>query len=224
MLTLITDRTQSDVNRAKEIIEKAKNIENLSSSELEEYLGGLKGCYNISDLNRVEESVKYISDLLNSLSYYNVVDVKTWVDGEFMNSSQLKRYLNNLNILKNAYVVYSTTPVTPPSYKPYNYANDIEKILINIEEIIGNMEKYFIRCGASNCGQNRIWQQRFRRVSTWISFNYSLDKYNQAWNTIAVPSEETGTFPTDNREKISMTLNLWNNKLIDLDGLVGVIS
>ena len=120
MLTLITDRKQSDVDRAKQLIEKAKNIENLSSSELEEYLSGLKGCYNISDLNRVEEAVKYISDLLNSLGYYNAVDVKTWVDGEFMNSSQLKRYLNNLNILKNAYVTCSAIPATPPSYKPYN--------------------------------------------------------------------------------------------------------
>lgn len=162
MLTLITDRNQSDVDRAKQLIEKAKNIESLSLSELEEYLGGLKGCYNISDLNRVEGAVQYLSDLLNSYGYTNTVNTKTWQDGEFLTPTQIVRYLNNLDILKNAYFVNPKIPVTPTSYKSIQQANDIEKILSNIEKIITGMEQSFIHCGVPKCGQSRLWQQRFR--------------------------------------------------------------
>lgn len=164
MLQLIIDRKQSDITKAKKLIEKAKKIENLTPSELSEYLAGLKGCYNISDLNRVESAVKYISDLLNSYGYSNIVDTKTWADGDFFTPTHIARYLNNLDILKNAYFVDPKIPATPTSYKSIQQANDIEKILSNIEKIIIGMEQSFIHCGVSICGQNRLWQQRFRRT------------------------------------------------------------
>lgn len=164
MLNLITDRTQADVTNAKAILNKVRgNIDVLTTDELVEYLAGLKGCYNISDLNRVENAITYLSGLLNDLSYNNVVSTKTWAEGELMNAAELNRYLNNLNVLKNAYFIYSTTPTTPNSYNPYNKANDIEKILLDIEKIIIDMSSYFVHSGVSNCGQSRMWQNRFRR-------------------------------------------------------------
>lgn len=183
MLTLITDRKQSDVDRAKQLIEKAKNIENLSSSELEEYLNGLKGCYNISDLNRVESAVQYISDLLNNLGYENKVNTKLWEFGETFTSEHVERYLQNIKNIRSAITVLSNVPEVPLSYKPYINANKIEEILYKINEIIINMTQNFIHCGVANCGQNRLWQQRFRRQN-WLPVKYELT------NLISDPSFE----------------------------------
>lgn len=152
MLTLITDRKQSDIDRAKQLIAKAKNIESLSSSELEEYLGGLKGCYNISDLNRVESAVQYISDLLNSYNYTNEVETKEWRDGELFTITEMERYLRNLDILKASYYSYDYTPIVPSSYKSVNEANDIEKILIDLESIIKKMMAIFRYANTFNSG------------------------------------------------------------------------
>ena len=173
MLKLITDRKSSDISRAKSLVEKAKKIENLTPEELEEYMSGLKGCYNISDLNRVEEAVKYISDLFNSLSYKNIVITKTWKQGDFFTiDEELPRYLENIRILRDIINVSPNTPQVPDSYKPYNKANDIEKILNDLLSHIENMKKMFVYSGVARAGQNRIWQQRFRRsvrsLRTWL--------------------------------------------------------
>ena len=186
MLNLITDRTSSDVTRAKTLLDKVKNngIESLTTSELAEYIAGLKGCYSIPDLLRVENAVKYISDLLNTYGYANTVNVKLdWKDGDLFTPTQQTRYLNNLNILKNAYYTLTNTPSTPNTFNPYNKANDIEQILVDIEAIIINMTQNFIHCGVANCGQNRVWQNKFRRQN-WLPVKYELT------NLISDPSFE----------------------------------
>ena len=144
MLNLIFDRTSFDLIRAKELIQKAKQIENLTPEELQEYMAGLKGSYNISDLNRVENAVQYISDLFNSLSYKNIVKTKTWKQGDFFTiDEELPRYLENIKILREIINVLPDTPQVPDSYKPYNKANDIEKILYDLNQLLINMQKMF---------------------------------------------------------------------------------
>jgi hypothetical protein len=66
-----------------------------------------------------------------------------------------------------------------------------------------------------------VWQQRFRRSGSWTALTYDLSKYNQSWNTVSVSSEDVGSLPTNHREKISETLNAWNNELEEIDSLVG---
>ena len=162
-LNLITDRTASDATYAKSF--QGKMWSKLSAEEKAEYLLGLKGAYSYTDFNRVENAVKYISELLISYGYPNTVKVKTdWVAEDVQNFAEIQRYIDNIAELKNKYYsnVEGEMPTTS-NWLTIDGANYIEKILINIEEIIGNMTQYFIHCGVSNCGQNRMWQQRFRR-------------------------------------------------------------
>lgn len=204
MEELIYDRTQADVD-------------NKTS----------KGYHNYTDLNRIEEWCKYLADLLTSYGYPVHITAKTdWAISDMRYASEMERIRQNVGKIKEVYYSLATTPPVPDTLNKITWqkANHIEKILADIDLLIKNMEQVFIYTGVSNCGQNRIWQQRFRRGSEWISLSYSLGKYNQEWNTVASPSEENGTLPTDKREKISMTLNLWNRKMTDLDSLVGVIS
>mgnify|MGYP001771472794 CR=1 FL=1 len=230
MLTLITDRKQSDVDRAKQLIEKAKNIENLSSSELEEYLGGLKGCYNISDLNRVESAVQYISDLLNNLGYENKVNTKLWEFGEMFTSEHVERYLQNIKNIRSAITVSSNVPEVPLSYKPYINANKIEEILYRINEIIINMTQNFIHCGVANCGQSRLWQQRFRRTKDYNS-TYSIDKY-LATDTVRLLTTSNTTYTgkytsklplpqVDTFDDVGGSITAFNTAFTYLDSLIG---
>ena len=52
----VTDRTQADVNYAKELIVIGWN--NMTAEQRSEYLAGLKGCLNTSDLSRIENNIQ----------------------------------------------------------------------------------------------------------------------------------------------------------------------
>ena len=128
---LIFDRTASDV-------EYARN--NPSAKEW------LKGCYNYIDLNRVEKSCKYLSDLLNSYGYVNLIDEKTdWNIDDIQTVEQMARYLNNVKILMGTFILKKDTPKLPETMNKLTYtqANNIEKILYDISELIEKMEAMF---------------------------------------------------------------------------------
>lgn len=67
--TLITDRTQADVNRVKQIAEKIKNG-TASESELAEFnSAAMKGAYNYTDLNRVTAAMEALKAKLQGYGY-----------------------------------------------------------------------------------------------------------------------------------------------------------
>lgn len=143
---LIYDRTQTDVDT-----------------------GTAKGYYNYTDLNRIESWCQYIADLLTEYSYSVSITVKTnWTMADFPTQSNMERIRQNVLTLKNAY--YSLTQV-PSNLENMTYekANKIEKILYEINRLLPQMENEFIYCGVSRSGQNRVWQQRFRRMNTYYS-------------------------------------------------------
>lgn len=154
MEQLIYDRTQEDVEYA------SKHPE---STEF------LKGAYNYTDLNRVETKVKELNELLNKYNYIaSIPTIKLdWSKTDFFTKADSIRYLDNINKIRQAYVVKDTTPATPVTLNNLNYAkaNDIEKILADIEDLIHGMEQYFVYNGVANSGQNRMWQNRFRRTN-----------------------------------------------------------
>ena len=67
--TLVTDRTQADVNRVKQIAEKIKNG-TASESELAEFnSAAIKGAYNYTDLNRVTAAMETLKAKLEGYGY-----------------------------------------------------------------------------------------------------------------------------------------------------------
>ena len=154
MEQLIYDRTQEDVEYAS------------NHPESTEFL---KGAYNYTDLNRVETKVKELNELLNKYNY--IVSIPTikldWSKTDFFTKADSIRYLDNINKIRQAYLVKSTTPATPATLNNLNYvkANDIEKILADVEDLIHGMEQYFVYSGVANSGQSRMWQNRFRRTT-----------------------------------------------------------
>ena len=65
MATWITDRTQSDVNRVKEIAAKARTG-TWTTSEQQEWAAGMKGALSYTDYNRLENGMKELAGIVGA--------------------------------------------------------------------------------------------------------------------------------------------------------------
>lgn len=142
--TLITDRTQADVQAWND-----------------------KGTYNPSDLNRVTHAMEYLVERLRSYGYFvryervkvphieDNLDDYTWYHSDIPQERELTAYLQNVNWLREAMVLYPNTPEVPDDMEGFTFAeaNNIEQILVNIETIINLMLSSIIYSGEIFSGE-----------------------------------------------------------------------
>ena len=127
--SLIFDRTASDVARVKTL--KKKYLDGtITQAETTEFLSGMKGAYNATDLNRVGQAVAYVSMLLNNYNHPVSVSPKTdWTTSDIPTQAQANTFLQNLSALKAADgTVNIAIPATLNSLN-YTAANNIERLL-----------------------------------------------------------------------------------------------
>ena len=133
----VTDRTQNDVRRVLELLEKGWN--NFSDDAKEEWQVGIKGALNTSDLERIQNNIQLLSDVLEI--YLNVSAIP-----EPFNESFFGEIIQNTESIRNAYCIHTTTPATPQApLNVFQKWNDIEKILEDVYEILLNNFNYY--CG-----------------------------------------------------------------------------
>lgn len=131
--TLIFDRSSADVA-------------NLTS----------KGHYNATDLNRVGSAMQYIAGRLHGYGYAVVIDPKTnWTMTDKPQKSQMDQYVHDIAALRQAVSVYASTPGAPASAEKLTHreANDIEKILADLNEIITKMAAAWYYSGDLYAGE-----------------------------------------------------------------------
>ena len=145
-MDLITNRTQADVNRVKELATKGK-AGIWTAAERNEWLAGMKGAYTYKDFNRVERAVADIAGVLG----VSVTTVTTWTEKSLIREADTQRYLANIQKLRTVCQGLTNTPATPESLRKMNYvtANNIEKILLDLETVILS----WTRCGDVYCGE-----------------------------------------------------------------------
>ena len=139
-MNLITDRTAADVERYLTL--RNKGFANLTAAEKTEWLSNMKGAYNYTDLNRVEEAVGYVADKLRERGYrVDITAGKTWTMTSLPTLSDMNTYLNNIKVIRSAFATLSTTPQAPSTIKGFTYkeANAIEQILIDVDQLLENM-------------------------------------------------------------------------------------
>lgn len=125
---LIFDRTQSDITNDTD-----------------------KAYIDYKDLNRVEEAVKYLSELLNKYSYKNKVNAKIdWEMSEFRKVEDVERIKSNYEVLKSAFAYKFEVPEF--KWESIKEANDIERILYEINKLIEKMEAVFRYSNTFNSG------------------------------------------------------------------------
>lgn len=164
---LITDRTATDVAIVKQLA--AKGFDNMTTAEQTQWLDGLKGAYNATDLNRVESAVLYLSNALADLptvisdyaaskgvawdSIYNVpydptaytVTTKTdWRHTDIPLPSDMVRYLANIVLLRSA-LNFNTVDLPPDMDNlTYTEANAIERVLFDLDGAINALQTLLI--------------------------------------------------------------------------------
>lgn len=139
-MNLVTDRTAQDVARVLEL--KNKGWTNMTAEEKAEWSAGMKGAYNSTDLNRVHAATQYLSERLNECGYATeFVPMKTWSTEDVPTLTELETYLQNVRSIRDAFVVLGSTPTAPTTMTRFNYikANDIERILTDIDSLVTKM-------------------------------------------------------------------------------------
>ena len=152
---LITDRTPADVNRVHDLRKKWYGG-TITAEEKTEWFANLKGAYNASDLNRVGKAMEYISNRLAKAGYGHTLNLKTdWQMSDIFTVENTEYYIESLRLLRKWFVTWKTTPPTPErmSGLTYQEANNIEKILIDIDELIAKMQKNYVYSGEVFCGE-----------------------------------------------------------------------
>lgn len=144
----MTDRTQEDVDRVADLMNKGWT--GMTVEERQEWLAGLKGSLNKIDIERIENNVQLMSDVLE-------LDLTTYHGKlpEYPDESYFERLLSNVAAIRAAYCVHEDTPEVPE--KPvngYQKINDIEKILSDIHLIL--LSNFSYHCGNEICAGDSI--------------------------------------------------------------------
>lgn len=152
IVTLVTDRTQADVERVRELA--AKGFAAMTSDEQAEWLAGMKGAYNASDLNRVGTALNYLAGRLASICGKSIAwTAKTdWAVTDIITASRAAEYRRQIQDIRDALAYPAGTPDVPQLARlTYIGANDIERILALCEDLIVNVAKSFRHTGAAEC-------------------------------------------------------------------------
>lgn len=149
--TLITNRTQADVDRVTELTQKFL-LGTITTEEKAEYMAGLKGAYNYTDLNRVGEAVAYIANIMNQSGHSVSVTAKQdWTVEDIPTLAQMTAFLTDLSLLKTN----STATTQVPSNMDrltYQRANQIEQLLIEAYNSIIREGADWEKCGIAISG------------------------------------------------------------------------
>lgn len=152
IVTLVTDRTQADVERVRELA--AKGFAAMTADEQAEWLAGMKGTYNASDMNRVGTALNYLAGRLGAICGKSITwTAKTdWAVTDIITASQAETYRRQIQDIRDALVYPAGTPDVPQLARlTYTGANDIERILALCEDLIVNVAKSFRHTGAAEC-------------------------------------------------------------------------
>lgn len=150
--TLITDRTGADVERARGLA--AKGFSAMTANEQAEWLAGMKGAYNASDLNRVGTALNYLAARLDTICGRSITWTAKadWAVTDIATASQAAEYRQQIQDIRDALTYPAGTPDAPELNRlTYTGANDIERILKLCETLIDNIIKAFRYTGAAEC-------------------------------------------------------------------------
>lgn len=135
----VTDRTAGDVQRVRELHKKGWKA--LSSEERAEWIAGMKGALNLQDLERIENNIQVLSELL---------ELKTGAElrgiPEIPNTAYFSKLLSDVGMIREAYCIHENTPHVPQMpLNDYQKINETERILFDVYDIFNHNYHYF--CG-----------------------------------------------------------------------------
>lgn len=161
--SLVTDRTQQHVSRILNLMQQITGG-TATQAEIDEFLANRgdgdadtwKGAYNYTDLNRVGAAVTRITERLASAGIYiATVGKSDWTEEDYNNAEALDYYLKDISLVRGAIAVTSDTPPVPDDLQGLYWweANNIEKILEDVDYLITNMMQAWYYSGDLYAGE-----------------------------------------------------------------------
>lgn len=123
----IYNRSQNDIEKLKSYREIG--YQNLTSEQQLEWLSGMIGALNTKDLNRIENNIQTIADLLDikGLSFKT-----NWNYTDFVKVSDERRIIDNLNKVKERYIFETERGDIQLPLNRYEKINSIEKLIFDM--------------------------------------------------------------------------------------------
>lgn len=149
---MIFNRTKNDVENAVKIRDtKIKTFQNLTNDDIEVLE---RGFFTLNTIRRIQEKQTDLKGLFAEMGYYNTpIVIKEFDDTMFFSEVDFQQLIDNVNILRNAFFVFSSTPKTPPISYHYDDINALEKILYDLDVMINYVKSLYIECGNVECGE-----------------------------------------------------------------------
>lgn len=160
IIRLITDRSASDVENLRVLVNAIKNGSATQEQLAEFNLANHRGGYNYTDLNRVTLAIEYLDRYFTEKGYLTgfvpleISSVRTdWEEADTTIVKQSEHYLSNVGALRA--VLPISAPETPVDMESFRYqeANDIESILVALDALLPKMELSYIYSGEAFAGE-----------------------------------------------------------------------
>ena len=116
----------------------------------------LKGCLNLSDLNRIEGDIAYLAEKLENYYYPTHTNCKVWIDKDIPNQNDMSRIVYNIRYLMDSFYTLDNPPPLPNTMMRYDEINAIEENLHLIKEVLDCMQKSFKKSGTVKCGAKTL--------------------------------------------------------------------
>lgn len=123
---MIFDRTQADIDEARELRTKLGRGEALTEDETAKLE---KGTLTLTALNRIESKQRDIVQKLNANGYTVSLDTKTWAHGDYFYKSDFERWLSNISRLKSYAPSVTVDPPEIAEALTFEGINKVERIL-----------------------------------------------------------------------------------------------
>lgn len=149
---MIFNRTKIDVENAVKIRdEKIKTFQELTDDDIDVLE---RGFFTLNAIKRIQEKQTDLKGLFAEIGYYNTpIVIKEFDSTMFFSEADFQQLIDNVNLLRNAFFAFSSTPKTPPISYHYDDINALEKILHDLDVMINYVKSLYIECGNVECGE-----------------------------------------------------------------------
>ena len=150
---MIFNRTKNDVDNAVKIRDtKIKTFQNLTDDDIAVLE---RGFFTLNTIQRIKEKQEDLKGLFAEIGYYNTpIIIKEFASTMFFSESDFQQLIDNVNVLRNAFFDFSSTPKTPPISYHYEDTNALEKILYDLDVMINYVKSLYAECGNVECGES----------------------------------------------------------------------
>ena len=112
----------------------------------------LKGCFNLLDLNRIEDNITFLAENMESFAYSPNIRTKEWRRADMPNQNDMSRIIENVRSLISAFYTPNNLPLLPYTMLSYTDINAIEENLYLIKQMLDCMQSSFKKVGTIKCG------------------------------------------------------------------------